>query len=150
MEVLSLNPHQAGGGINQDTTHSIACHIVCSEARSVKLDVYVVYHLVNTWMKKKWGVFTKIFEKFEFRKKKISSKPGRKFWKIHFLQKISKQIVFFYVKLEFRMFSAFIWYTYCLCRKKMADFQIFHTKSKQIFKVKLGYFGAPFWQNYTS
>ena len=34
--------------------------------------------------------------------------------------------------------------------KKMADFQIFHTKSKQIFKVKLGYFGAPFWQNYTS
>ena len=66
------------------------------------------------------------------------------------LQKISKQIVFFYVKLEFRMFSAFIWYTYCLCRKKMADFQIFHTKSKQIFKVKLGYFGAPFWQNYTS
>ena len=73
----------------------------------------------------------------------------RKFWKIRFLQKISKQIVFFYVKLEFRMFSAFIWYTYCLCRKKMADFQIFHTKSKQIFKVKLGYFGAPFWQNYT-
>ena len=34
--------------------------------------------------------------------------------------------------------------------KKMADFQIFHTKSKQIFKVKLGYFGAPFWQNCTS
>ena len=69
-----FNPHQAGGGINQDTTHSIACHIVCSEARSVKLDVYVVYHLVNTWMKKKWGVFTKMFEKFEFRKKKSHRK----------------------------------------------------------------------------
>ena len=28
----------------------------------------------------------------------------------------------------------------------MVDFQIFCTKSMQIFKVKLGYFGTPFWQ----
>ena len=100
-------------------------------------------------MKKNWGVIYKNFWKKRESKKKMPSKLTRKFWKIRFLQKISKQIVFFYVKLEFRMFSAFIWYTYCLCRKKMADFQIFHTKSKQIFAVKLGYFVAILRQNYT-
>ena len=69
MHSESFNPHQAGGGINQDTTHSIACHIVCSEARSVKLDVYVVYHLVNTWMKKNGGCLQKCSKNLSFEKK---------------------------------------------------------------------------------
>ena len=49
----------------------------------------------------------KIFEKFAFQKKN-TIKIDAKILKNPFLQKISKQIVFFYVKLEFRMFSAFI------------------------------------------
>ena len=43
-----FNPKKPGGMRNQDTAHSITCHFVCSEVTSVKLDVYVLYHLVNT------------------------------------------------------------------------------------------------------
>ena len=31
--------------------------------------------------------------------------------------------MYFYVKFEFGMFLAFIWYTYCLCRSNMTIFQ---------------------------
>ena len=45
------------------------------------------------------------------------------FLKNQFFANFSKQIIFFYVKFAFRMFSAFIWYTYCPCRSKMTNFQ---------------------------
>ena len=55
--------------------------------------------------------------------KKISSKIRKKIMKNQCLANFSTQIVFFYVKFAFRMFSAFIWYTYCPCRSKMMNFQ---------------------------
>ena len=74
-------------------------------------------------MKKKWGMYIKKSEKFALRKKKISSKLRNFFLKNQFFANVSKQIVFFYVKFAFRMFSAFIWYTYCPCRSKMTNFR---------------------------
>ena len=50
-----FNPQNTGGGCNQDAADSIACRSVCGKVRSVKLGVFVVYYLVNTWMKKKMG-----------------------------------------------------------------------------------------------
>ena len=74
-------------------------------------------------MKKKMGGVYKKIRKICVTKKKISSKMKIVFWKINFFANFSKQIVFFYVKFAFRMFSAFIWYTYCPCRSKMTNFQ---------------------------
>ena len=71
---MQINPQNTGGGCNQDAADSIACRSVCGKVRSVKLGVFVVYCLVNTWMKKKWGVYIKFFEKFEFRKKQSHRK----------------------------------------------------------------------------
>ena len=68
------------------------------------------------------GVYKKI-RKICVTKKKISSKLRKFFLKNQFFANFSKQIVFFYVKFAFRMFSAFIWYTYCPCRSKMTIFQ---------------------------
>ena len=68
------------------------------------------------------GVYKKI-RKICVTKKKISSKLRNFFLKNQFFANFSKQIVFFYVKFAFRMFSAFIWYTYCPCRSKMTNFQ---------------------------
>ena len=64
----------------------------------------------------------KIFEKFVLRKKNLNE-TEKFFLKNQFFANFSKQIVFFYVKFAFRMFSAFIWYTYCPCRSKMTNFQ---------------------------
>ena len=50
-----FNPQNTGGGCNQDAADSIACRSFCGKVRSVKLGVFVVYCLVNTWMKKKMG-----------------------------------------------------------------------------------------------
>ena len=60
---ISLTLKKVGGGCNQDIAHSIACHSVCGKVRSVKIGVIVVYHLVNTWKKKKLGGVYKIFRK---------------------------------------------------------------------------------------
>ena len=68
------------------------------------------------------GVYKKI-RKICVTKKKISSKLKIFFLKNQFFANFSKQIVFFYVKFAFRMFSAFIWCTYCPCRSKMTNFQ---------------------------
>ena len=68
------------------------------------------------------GVYKKI-RKICVTKKKISSKLKNFFLKNQFFANFSKQIVFFYVKFAFRMFSAFIWCTYCPCRSKITNFQ---------------------------
>ena len=47
-----FNSHWTGQGWNQDGAHSIACRAVCVKARDAKIGVYVVYHLINMWMKK--------------------------------------------------------------------------------------------------
>ena len=49
----------------------------------------------------------KIFKKFALRKKNLN-KTENFFLKNHFFANFSKQIVFYYVKFEFRMISAFI------------------------------------------
>ena len=49
----------------------------------------------------------KIFEKFALRKKNLNE-TEKFFLKNQFFANFSKQIVFFYVKFAFRMFSAFI------------------------------------------
>ena len=72
---------------------------------------------------KKWGVYIKKSEKFGLRKKKFLRNWKIFFWKINFLQIFQNKLYFFYVKFAFRMFSAFIWYTYCPCRSKMTNFQ---------------------------
>ena len=69
------------------------------------------------------GVVYENFRKICVTKKKISTKLRNFFLKNQFFANFSKQIVFFYVKFAFRMFSAFIWYTYCPCRSKMMNFQ---------------------------
>ena len=69
------------------------------------------------------GVVYENFRKLRVTKKKISTKLRNFFLKNQFFAYFSKQIVFFYVKFAFRMFSAFIWYTYCPCRSKMTNFQ---------------------------
>ena len=71
---------------------------------------------------KNGGLYNNFFEKFEFGKK-MPSKMRWKFWKTHSTQIFSQQIVFFYAKFEFRMFSAFIWCTYCPCKSKIMSFQ---------------------------
>ena len=72
-------------------------------------------------MKKKMGgVYKKNLKNLRY-EKKMSSKLRIFFLKNQFFANFSKQIVFFYVK--FRMFPAFIWYTYCPCRSKMTNFQ---------------------------
>ena len=60
---IFFNPQNTGGGCNQDAADSIACRSVGGKVRSVKLGVFVVYCLVNTWMKKKMGGVYKIFRK---------------------------------------------------------------------------------------
>ena len=67
------------------------------------------------------GVYKKI-RKICVTKKKLNETENFFFEKSIFAN-FSKQIVFFYVKFAFRMFSAFIWYTYCPCRSKMTNFQ---------------------------
>ena len=69
------------------------------------------------------GVVYENFRKIWVTKKKISTKLRNFFLKNQFFANFSKQIVFFYVKFAFRMFSAFIWYTYCQCRSKMTNFR---------------------------
>ena len=60
--------------------------------------------------------------------------------KISFPPIFTEQIPLFHVKFEFRMFSAFIWYTYCPYRLKLGEGQIF---AYDFFAVRLGDFGAP-------
>ena len=43
------------GGLIQPGACLTACHSVCGQARDTKIDVNVVYHVLNTWMKKKIG-----------------------------------------------------------------------------------------------
>ena len=64
----------------------------------------------------------KIFEKFVLRKKYLNETEKFFFEKSIFC-KFFKTNCIFYVKFAFRMFSAFIWYTYCPCRSKMTNFQ---------------------------
>ena len=64
----------------------------------------------------------KIFEKFALRKKNLNE-TEKFFLKNQFFANFSKQIVLFYVKFAFRMFSAFIWCTYCPCKSKITNFQ---------------------------
>ena len=92
----------------------------------------------------------KIFENFEFRKKN----PIKNETKI--LKNLNYAIFFiinhvFYVKLECRMFSVFIWYTYCPCRTKIDEFsKIVVSKVRKISAVEIGYFGATLPQNYAT
>ena len=54
-----LNPKKTGEGLIQPPATLTACHSICGHARCAKLDVYLVYHLMNMRMKKKWEVFLK-------------------------------------------------------------------------------------------
>ena len=79
-------------------------------------------------------MYHKIFENFWFRKKKSPSKMKRKFWKIQFLKEKLYWIIFFCVKFDFRMFSAFIWCIYCPCRSKMTNFQKLYYRKLKNFR----------------
>ena len=70
-------------------------------------------------------MFSQISEKFSFRKKKSHRKWAKILKKLIFA-KFSITNIIFYVKIEFRMFQAFIWYTYYPCRVKIVEGQIFH------------------------
>ena len=69
-----------------------------------------------------WGLYTKFFEKFEFRKKNFIKTEAKIMKNPFFEQKFIKNCVF-YVKFKFGMFSAFIWYTYCPSGSKMMKFE---------------------------
>ena len=68
------------------------------------------------------GCLQKFSKNLRYEKKNLNETENF-FLKNQFFAIFSKQIVFFYVKFAFRMFSAFIWYTYCPCRSKMTIFQ---------------------------
>ena len=74
-------------------------------------------------MKKKMGGVYKKIRKICVTKKKISSKLRNFFFEKSIFCKFFKTNSIFYVKFAFRMFSAFIWCTYCPCRSKITNFQ---------------------------
>ena len=78
------------------------------------------------------GLYKKNFKKFDFEKKNFK-KNFRKFFKIQFLQKKIQHIILFDCKFDFRMFSAFISYTYCQCRSKIMNFQKLSRRKLKIF-----------------
>ena len=92
----------------------------------------------------------KIFEKFAFQKKKYHQNWRENFEKSVFCKKFQSKLYFSMSNWNLECFQLSFDIHIAYVGKKWQIFQIFHTKSKQIFKVKLGYFGAPFWQNYTS
>ena len=67
-------------------------------------------------------MYIKKSEKFALRKKNLLENEIF-FLKNQFFANFSKQIIFFYAKFAFRMFPAFIWYTYCPCRSKIMNYQ---------------------------
>ena len=67
-------------------------------------------------------VYIKKSEKFALRKKNLI-KTENFFLKNEFFCKFFKTNCVFDVKYEFRIFSAFIWCTYCPCRSKIMIFQ---------------------------
>ena len=82
---------------------------------------------MQIWHKKIQFVL-KNLQKIDFSKKKFSvSKKSHQKWDENFEKTFFANFFttncIFYVKFAFRMFSAFIWYTYCPCRSKMTNFQ---------------------------
>ena len=69
--IIHFNPHWTGEGWNQDGAHSIACRPVYVKARGAKIGVYVVYHLINMWMKKIRECLVKFLKNFRFEKKNL-------------------------------------------------------------------------------
>ena len=63
------------------------------------------------------------FSKNSRYEKKNLNETEKFFFEKSIFCKFFKTNCIFYVKFAFRMFSAFIWYTYCPCRSKMTNFQ---------------------------
>ena len=69
------------------------------------------------------GLSKKFFEKLAFRKKKILSKMGQKFFKILFSQIFSKQILFFMSNLNVECFQLSFDIHIVHVGRKMTNFQ---------------------------
>ena len=104
--IKAINPNK--GGRNQPTALSMAYRFVCDEVRSVKPSCIFHFWCLKQVKNINLGCCIKNFSKNLSFEKKNFVKAGTKILKNPFFAKISKQIVFFYVKFEFRMFSAFI------------------------------------------
>ena len=129
-----VNPQNTGGGCNQDAADSIACRSVCGKVRSVKLGVFVVYCLVNTWMKKKWGVYIKFFEKFEFRKKKFRQSRDENFEKSVFCKKFQSKSYFSMSNLNLECFQLSFDIHIAYVGKKWQIFKFFIPKGSKFSK----------------
>ena len=70
------------------------------------------------------GCFQK-FWKIRVRKNFFFLNLNRKFWKIQFSQNFINQTILFFIKYQFGMISAFIWYIYCPYWSKIIAFQKF-------------------------
>ena len=109
--------------MNQPAATLKDCRVVWDEAGDIKPSCNFHFGYLKQVDNINFGGCLWKFSKNLRYEKKNLNETEKFFLKNQFFANFSKQIVFFYVKFAFRMFSAFIWYTYCPCRSKMTNFQ---------------------------